>query len=164
CVAADHAGTVWLGMRSSRVLYCWQGNHIVTWDDKTGFIGTTVASLLPDSHGDLWVGINANRDAPPMIQRLHEGRFQTFKLPPNEERVITMAEDANGNIWAGTTSGQLFRFDRDHFVDETARTSNSDRSIRCLYATADGALWIGYGGLGLGCLKDNHFTRVTMQQ
>lgn len=164
CVAADRDGAIWLGMRNAKVLYCWQHDHFVTWNDEKGFAGNTVASLFPDSHGDLWVGINAYRDAPPMIQRLHGGQFQTFKLPPNEERVIAMAEDYAGNIWAGTTSGQLFRFDGTQLVDETARTSGSDRGIRCLYTTPDGALWIGYAGSGLGCLKESRFTRVTTQQ
>jgi signal transduction histidine kinase/ligand-binding sensor domain-containing protein len=164
CVAADRNGAVWLGMRNAKALYCWQGDHVVTWDDKKGYAGNTVASLFPDSRGDLWVGINAYRDAPPMIQRLHGGQFQTFKLPPNEERVIAMAEDYAGNVWAGTSSGQLFRYNGKQLIDETARTGDSDRSIRSLYTTADGALWIGYGGLGLACLKENHFTRVTTEQ
>lgn len=164
CVAADRKGAVWLGMRGSKTLYCRQGDNLVLWDDKKGYTGNTVASLFPDSHGDLWVGINSYHDIPPMIQRLHEGKFQTFKLLPNEERVVAMAEDTMGNVWAGTTSGQLLRFDGDHFVDETPHTSNSDRNIRCLYAAPDGALWIGYAGLGMGCLKENHFSLVTTQQ
>lgn len=164
CVAAGRDGGLWMGMRASKSLYCWRNNKLISWDNATGFIGTTVISLLPDSRSNVWMGINAYRDNPPLIQCLQEGNFRTFRLPINGEHVVTMAEDAAGNIWAGMSGGLLMRFDGEQFVDETTHTSASDRGIRCLYGTPDGALWIGYAGLGLGCLKDKHFTRITTEQ
>jgi signal transduction histidine kinase len=37
-------------------------------------------------------------------------------------------------------------------------------SIRSLYAAADGSVWIGYAGWGLGCLKDGRLSRITTEQ
>ena len=62
-------------------------------------------------------------------------------------------------FWAGTTDGRLFKHDRDILVEETANTLAPPESIRSLYATPDGSLWIGYGGRGLGRLKGVGFVQ-----
>ncbi len=48
--------------------------------------------------------------------------------------------------------------------NETDTTFAQARAIRCLLATADGSLWIGYGGDGLGRLKDGRFSHCRMDQ
>lgn len=163
CVAADKGGRVWIGARG-KSFYCLSNNKITAWDDKKGYSGTAVTSLYPDSKGNVWVGLNAYHEIPPVVQCLRDGEFRTFKLPTNSDRIFTMTEDAAGNIWAGTPGGILLRLEGEKFVDETSLTSVSDRAVRCLCATPDGALWIGYAGLGLGRLKNNHFNRITTEQ
>jgi signal transduction histidine kinase len=49
-------------------------------------------------------------------------------------------------------------------VDETPKTSLEGRSVRCLYATPDGCVWIGYAWAGLGRFKDGRFSRITTAQ
>ena len=71
-----------------------------------------------------------------------------------------MAEDAAGNIWAGTAKGLLFRITGDQLAEVTPRPSREVASIRCLYATPDGAVWIGYAGWGVGRLKDGHYAEI----
>src|SRR6185369_4529828 len=89
---------------------------------------------------------------------------ETMKLPSGIGRRAVIAEDAQGKIWVGTSSGKLFRLEKEEFLDVTKITALSGRAIRSLYATADGSLWIGYAGLGLGRIRDGKFARITSDE
>src|SRR5262249_8873296 len=71
-----------------------------------------------------------------------------------------IAEDTAGNIWVGTSRGVLLRVTDDRAVDMTSQIQNFPKSIRCMYATSDGSLWIGYAGWGLGRIKDGHLAGI----
>ena len=158
-VCADPAGTVWVGTRFHRLL-CWRGDRFVSWGDNQQIKGQTIHALLLSKAGDLWIG----EDSPTAVQRLRNGKTENFELPTEIRVIRAAAEDAAGNIWFGTSKGILMRFDGERFVDETAATTGDPQPIRCLYATPDGSLWIGYAGWGLGRLKNGRFTTITSRQ
>jgi ligand-binding sensor domain-containing protein/signal transduction histidine kinase len=164
CVAAGRDGTVWFGTRNSKSIYRWRNNALETLGQAEGFSENSAIAALCDSRTNLWLGINASHITPCLVQCFNGGKFRTLDLPTNSARVVTFAEDAAGKIWAGTFSGALLRADGDHFSDQTSLTTVSGRTIRCLLATPDGALWIGYAGWGLGRLKDGNFTRISTEQ
>jgi len=68
-----------------------------------------------------------------------------------------MTTDASGMVWIGTGSGLLLRVNQDRLVNETRTPPAFPQAVRCLCATPDGSLWIGYGGTGLGRLKEGRF-------
>ena len=158
-VAADRQGAVWIGARNN-VLYCWRDNHLTTWNNQNGITSVNLTVLLPASNGDLWIAENS----PDAVQCLHAGVLRQLTLPKRIGGIRTLAEDAAGNIWIGTSTGNLLRAEGDHLVDETALTGVADRPIWSLAATSDGALWIGYGGWGLGRLKDRKFAHLDASQ
>ena len=49
-------------------------------------------------------------------------------------------------------------------TEVSLRPSKESASIRCFYATPDGALWLGYAGWGLGRLKDGHYAEIRSEQ
>lgn len=159
CVASDSSGAIWIGTRSSR-LDCWKAGQWKTFRHSDGLAGRTIPALLVSKSGDLWLA----EDRPESVQRFRDGRFQTLRIPPNLRIIRALAEDNAGNIWAGSSAGILLRINGDTVEDETARTTGQPMSIRCLYTTDDGALWIGYAGDGLGLLKDGHFKRLSVEQ
>ncbi|HSY17394.1 MAG TPA: two-component regulator propeller domain-containing protein [Candidatus Acidoferrales bacterium] len=160
CVTADRDGTIWIGTLN-RKLYCWRTNDYTAWDLKAGLASHDIVALLPSKTGDLWIG----ESGLPAVQYLHAGQLLRIGLQGEFGKVSALAEDAAGNIWIGTFTGQLMRVEGDHQVDETLHTMGAEHpAIRCLYATPDGSLWIGYGGWGLGRLKDGHFTRIGVEQ
>jgi signal transduction histidine kinase/ligand-binding sensor domain-containing protein len=65
--------------------------------------------------------------------------------------VSSMLEDENGNLWIGTLSDGLLRFDRDHrrFIRYRNDPSNSDslteNRILTLFEDRDGDVWLGFG-------------------
>jgi signal transduction histidine kinase len=119
-----------------------------------------VVNLLAGSKGELWIA----EFIPNGVQCLRDGVLHTLTFQGDTGRINAMAEDAGGNIWVGTAKGLLLRAEGDKLVDETARTSATNRAIRSLYATPDGALWIGYSGWGLGRLKNGHFADLSTDQ
>jgi signal transduction histidine kinase/ligand-binding sensor domain-containing protein len=159
CVTADRAGAVWIGTRD-RQLYCWREGHFSSWGKTEGLEGQTIHTLLVSTSGDLWIG----EEGPNAVQCLRAGQLRSFKLPPDIRLIRAMAEDAAGRIWIGTSKGVLLCISGDQLSDETAHTSPSLLSIRCLAATPDGTLWIGYAGWGVGRLKEEHYARIHADQ
>lgn len=160
CVAADKEGRIWVGMRDNG-LWCldrgeWSGFH-----PKDGLASDNVRSLLVASNGDIW----ATTDSPTRIQRFHGGKFEDFDLASQTRSLRALTEDASGDVWIGSSDGQLFRIHQSQVFNETARISNPRlRSIRCLYATPDGAVWIGYAGWGIGYVKGTNYLRITQAE
>ena len=159
CVTTDRAGTVWIGTRNHQ-LYAWRNGHFIPFARPDDLPSNVIHALLADSRGDLWIA----GEVPESLERLHDGKLQAFALPPKIRIIRAMTEDAAGNIWLGTSKGALLRVSGDHVVDEREHTTGPGFSIRCLHATADGSLWIGYVGHGLGRYKKGHFARITSSQ
>jgi signal transduction histidine kinase/ligand-binding sensor domain-containing protein len=159
CVAADAQDRVWVGTRLHG-LFCWRGGKFIDWGDAGALRGQTLHTLVVSKSGDLWVG----QEAPNIIYRIRDGRVTKFPFEPGIRVFRAMCEDAAGNIWAATSKGILFRISGETVSEVTLRAPENLGSIRCLYGTPDGALWIGYAGAGVGRLKDGRFTEVGSPQ
>jgi signal transduction histidine kinase/ligand-binding sensor domain-containing protein len=161
CVAADRNGAVWIGTRDRR-FHRWFNGKLTTWTPKEGLAQHTIVALLAASNGDLWISEIGNPNA---IQRLDkDGVLHSVKLPPEAGRVCALAEDVTGRVWAGSANGMLLQAEEDRFLDRSSIAPLLQQAILCLYATPDGALWIGFEGGGVGRIKDGHFARITPAQ
>ncbi len=158
-LAADPSGAVWIGTRD-RALHRWKDGVFTSWRRINGVVAREIHALVVARNGDVWLGLTS----PDVVQRLHRGRFETFTMPEGIRVIRAMAEDSAGNIWVGSSKGMLVRIRDGTVTDETSRTTGSPLSIRCLRATADGGLWIGYADEGIGWLKDGRFARVSAAQ
>ena len=125
-----------------------------------GLGGNTVRALLPDRAGNLWIGLESTT----CLQKLTNGQLHTYAQPARSRVIRAMAEDSAGTIWLGTSDGYLLRVNQEALIDETPHTLPAPKPIRCLYATPDGSLWIGYANGGLGRLRDGRFQRIGTEQ
>lgn len=157
CVAADTNGSVWIGGRRG-ALFRWDGGEFKNLGLQQSLQEKAVRSLLVTSNGDLWIGT----DLPDALYRLRGEKLQSFSLPSGYRFIRAMAEDAAGNFWAGASDGLLVRVTGDTLVNETAKSSSL--SIRCLHGEANGDLWIGYAGAGVGRLRNGSITRFSTDQ
>jgi ligand-binding sensor domain-containing protein/signal transduction histidine kinase len=157
CAAADTNGSVWIGTWGGG-LYQWADGQFKDLGLQASLHQKSPRSLLVTSNGDLWIGT----DAPDVLYRLRGEKLQAFNLPPGYRFIRAMAEDAAGNVWAGASDGLLVRVTGDALVDETAKSSSI--SIRCLYGEANGDLWIGYAGAGVGRFRNGSITRFGTDQ
>jgi signal transduction histidine kinase/ligand-binding sensor domain-containing protein len=155
CIAQDKAGAIWIGTRQ-RGLYCWKDGRFSRFGLQNGLAGLTIRSLLADHHNDLWVGLETEH----LVQRLHDGQFQSFKQPANSRAVRAMAEDSTGQVWMGTLDGRLLRMSGDQLSEVAQPAAESSHPIRCLSATPDGNLWIGYAAHGVCRLRAGTFSHI----
>jgi signal transduction histidine kinase/ligand-binding sensor domain-containing protein len=159
CVTVDNSGTVWIGTQARKLVSLGDG-HFKTWDALNGLVCRNIHSLLTTMTGDVWIAGNN----PDTLERLRGGVLRSFELPPEVHVLRAMAEDAAGNVWVGSAKGTLLRVTGEQVFDESVRISGLQWSIRSLYASPDGSLWIGYSGWGLGRLNDGHFSHVIAAQ
>ncbi len=158
CVAADPRGGVWLGTRKQG-LFRWRDGVFSGIAGTDGAEVRWIRSLFAESDGTLWFGtLNLK------IYRLRDARLTMFALPAGGEYVGAMAEDAGGTVWMATQDGVLFRVNGESLVNETPQVSEPPDAIRCLHATPDSSLWIGYATRGLGRLKQGVFRRFSAEQ
>ncbi len=161
CVAADRQGGVWIGTKD-RFLHYWRDGTYRTWRREDGLASRTIHAMTVARNGDLWLG----EEMPDVVQRLRDDRFETFQMPPAVRIIRAMTEDSVGAIWAGTSQGTLVRIHDGALVNETRKISTPAgfRSIRYLYATPDGLVWIAFADEGLGLMKGGVFHHLTSAQ
>lgn len=159
CVASDRQGGVWIGTYHGG-LFHWQDGAFSVVRRKDGLGGENVRALLVDRGTNLWIGL----ESPNCLQRFHDGEFLTLSQPAGSRTIRTIVEDARGEIWLGTFDGSLLRVAGEILVNETVRALQPTRPIRTMHATTDGALWIGYAGVGVGRLLGGQFTHFGSEQ
>lgn len=158
-LAVDAAGALWIGTRD-RALHRWKDGVFTSVRRNDGLAGREIHALVAGRDGGLWIGLTS----PETVQRLRHGRLETFPMPENIRVIRAMAEDTFGNLWIGSSRGMLLRIRDGQVSDETRATTGEARSIRCLRATPDGSLWIGYADESLGWWKDGRFIHLTTAQ
>ena len=159
CVASDSAGAVWIGTYRGG-LARWEKGALSMITRTNGLAGNTVRALMPDRAGNLWIGLESTT----CLQKLAGGQLHTYTQPARSRVIRAMAEDSAGTIWLGTSDGYLLRVSQDTLIDETPHTLPVPKPIRCLYATPDGSLWIGYAMSGLGRLRNGRFRQIGPEQ
>jgi len=159
-VMVDRDGKVWIGTSSG---LDWlepttgKFTHIPSIGDKpNGLPGTAVYFLYQARDGGIWVGMDTGlarydtaKDAFTYFNMTQEGFEQ------DDGAVITIIEDREGFIWAGTFSNGLVRFNplektTKHFRrDPRNPGSLSNDSILSLHVDQNNILWVGTAGGGL---------------
>ncbi len=155
CVAADPRGGIWIGTDNAGILHWQDGVVTETLDRAKGLATNQVGALLASASGDLWIGPRSAE----VLQCLKDGQLRTFQMPSGGGSVIALAMDAAGDCWVATYGCRLLRVHAEVLTDETAGTLAAPCEIRSLLGTADGSLWIGYAGEGLGRLKAGRFSQ-----
>ena len=164
CVAADPQGGVWIGTQTQG-LHLWQNDKVTASLSKTnGLAGDSVSALLATPSGEVWLGAGSDDGQQHALQRRQGEQLRTFDLPSGSGPITALAVDAAGDCWAATAGGLLLRVRQDVLTDETKNTLAEPNAIRCLCATPDGSLWIGYAGAGVGRLNAGRFSRCRTDQ
>jgi ligand-binding sensor domain-containing protein len=98
----DAAGRLWVA--SYGAIYCCQraGEDFQRFDAAQGLPADWVRCLLFTSDGRLWAGTDSHG-----LFVLKGGRFAPYSLPSHLPcwRVTTLAQDADGGLWVGSTAG-----------------------------------------------------------
>jgi len=92
-----------------------------------------------------------------------KGTYYTKREGLPDNKVQTVFEDRNGNIWIGTWSG-LCRLQDRTFATLTRQDGLPHDYVQVLYEDWEGNLWIGTRGGGLARLRDGKFTNYTTRE
>ena len=141
-------------------------SHLTT---AEGLSQTSVRCILKDRYGFLWFG---TRDG---LNRYDGYNFKVYRndvnktgsLPSNH--ILTLYEDKSGNLWVGTITGGISRYDRktDSFVTYTHSSKNastlSNPAVLSLLEDSYGNFWVGtYRNLNLFDRKTGKATRMNL--
>ena len=147
----DRSGTIWCGTRAG--LYKLETRsgrlelHLV--DIGMPAASNFVNAIFEDRQGTLWLSAGTK-----LYRHWKNSRTEIFELPPGipYNGVSSMAEDANGRLWAGTLHGlgriaQAPTPGRPLF-DRVFGTKDGLPGVRinALFRASDGKLWIGAAG------------------
>jgi len=140
CLFEDAEGSIWGGANGG--LFRLRETLVSNVTHREGLSGDYTRSVLEDRRGRLWVGSSTGLD---MIG--HDGRVAHYPLPQTNGRapaVLSLAEDRDGNLWAGTYGDGVFRIDlrgalRHYDFDANLPAGN----IRAITVGEDGTVWLG---------------------
>ena len=148
----DAAGGMWVGTPSGVV-------HMV--NDRASLLlrpnGLAVDRFSRDRQGVLWITTERG------LFRLAGNKLQSF-APDSAlagNRVLSMYEDREGNLWVGTDSGGLNMLRDQSFTTFTTQDGLSGNLVRCGLQSSTGELWIGTDGAGLNRRTSTGFAHFT---
>jgi len=108
---ADREGDVWIGSAGFGLIH-WLGyRNWKNWTVQQGLPNETVWSFLENTRGITYIGTDGGLG---QLRPTTPSRIDVWKgrPPAMQEEFSSMAEDAQGNLWAGTFSGNLWRIDK----------------------------------------------------
>jgi signal transduction histidine kinase/ligand-binding sensor domain-containing protein len=176
----DHQGTIWVGTG-----FVWDKNNeggLNRFNRENGtftrylndpknphsLIDNTVRAIFEDSRGTFWVGtlgdgLHTMDRKTGLFERhtYNPARPQQLSRPPlktRDDHITLITEDAAGNIWIGTFSNGLMRYDPktkkiDHFGISADKSSGfKDNSAWWAYNSPDGLLWV--------CTQENNLYTI----
>lgn len=154
CVAADTGGDLWIGTHGHGLMQVHlPSGERRTWTTKDGLPGDSIRFLFVAGDQTVWIATQA----PAALCKVSLGKVESIAVPKDVRTFRAIAQDASGAIWIGTSEGRIFRVEDKGLYAVPIVNDATQTSVRCLHATPDGGLWIGYAGRGVGWLKDGNF-------
>jgi signal transduction histidine kinase/ligand-binding sensor domain-containing protein len=118
-----------------------------------------VFDALEDSTGRIWLAL------PNGLGQLKGNEVQIVIPAANpsmlEGAFVTLAEESDGSLWAGTIQGGLWHITPEGNRLYTIADGLGSNQIRSLYADHGGTLWVGTFGGGLSAFQSGGFHRFS---
>jgi signal transduction histidine kinase/ligand-binding sensor domain-containing protein len=147
-VHSDPTGGVWVG--TGRGLF-----HLSEGTFSRESLRDRVTALLVDRNENLWAAIVKG----PLVR--HQAG-QDLRIPETGGliRLVSLAEDAAGRIWAGTEDGLVFQKSDEQFVPVPLPEAQPGDGIRFIVPDGPDTVWIGALRGGLYRWRDGRISRL----
>ncbi len=153
-IAKGQGGTVWFATYPG--VFRYDGESFIVINDQTLGIRDEnkrlhVRSLLEDSQGRLWIGNNGigvllyDGQAVSNFTEQHGLSIREMGKRGSLGRIFSIAEDAAGNIWFGTSDNGAWRFNGRSLTNFTTKDGLTSTSVWTIYRDKRDALWFGMG-------------------
>jgi ligand-binding sensor domain-containing protein/signal transduction histidine kinase len=147
-VTSGKDGSIWSGSEGSG-LYRFHENHWTHYGDSQGLTSKFVWSVMEDRSGNVWAGTWGNG-----LFRGNQGQFRPAPgLEQELEPMMALLQGIDGELWVGTRVG-LMRYEDGEVTWFGLRQGIKSADVRAIAQAADGSVWFGMLGGGLGHLKD----------
>ncbi|MEY4916098.1 MAG: hypothetical protein RL616_11 [Verrucomicrobiota bacterium] len=152
-IAPQPDGGAWLSAAAGEDLFQFRDGQIrrVSWDVHG------IKCILTDSKGRVWMGTKYGIAFSDGNERRILGTNGAATLPA----VRALAETPDGNIWAGSDDGKIFRCEPDQLTAFRPDDALAEQPIYSLLAETNGTLWAGTFRGGLLRFKAGKFSRIT---
>lgn len=137
--------------------------------DSTSLSHPTIYSILQDRKNRLWVGTTHGLN---LFDR-RTGRFRRYLYDPTKDAdtVLNIYEDETGNLWMGTFSGGVIRFNPEdgaykrYVYNKREKNTISSNNVFSLTGDGQGHLYFGTenGGLNVLDLETEKFSHYTFK-
>lgn len=148
-------GVIWAA-KPNGSLYRWDGKDF-RWLTIAGLPShdSQVTTLLVTRDGRCWV---ATADVLMLYKDPLAAADEGRQIELSPAGIISLAEDREGALWAGTRDGQIWQLRAGEWFAGTnfLRTN----SVTAIVPSPDGAIWFGTDGSGIYCVKNGHASHI----
>lgn len=136
----DRQGTMWLGVKGLGVFQFAKDVFVPVMGEAADESLKDPHCLLVDQSGRLWVG--AGED---FVLCREGGHWHRYRVPRGRTKsyVSTLAEEADGTVWAGSGAGGLWQFKEGKSLAVPAGNGLAGNQIESLFTDREGRLWVG---------------------
>jgi signal transduction histidine kinase/ligand-binding sensor domain-containing protein len=154
---AEAKGSLWLGTGGGG-LFRFDGRQFSRVDRTLVETGAVVMAIFAGRDGTIYVGSERG------LKRKEGDRFLDVPFPgPGGRRrevfVLSLVEDRDGVLWAGTRGDGLFRIERTPSGLAAEDAGIGSAVVVALHVDEDGALWVGTAGEGLLRIRNGTIER-----
>jgi ligand-binding sensor domain-containing protein/tRNA A-37 threonylcarbamoyl transferase component Bud32 len=155
-IAQDRSGFLWLGTAEGLVRFDGAIFTVFNSRNTPGFQDNFVNNLYLDRRGVLWIGTMRGK-----LLSLERGRFRAHFLADDVSRISNycIAEDGQGDLWVGTSSG-LFHRQAGQDGPLKKYRGFSDAGVMSLAVDGAGRLLVSVANRGLYRLEKGEWRRI----
>ncbi len=141
--AEDHAGNLWMAVYYGGLVRL-HGDQPAVYSPEEGLPNNEVYDVTLDREGNLWAALTRGGG----LLQLRDGKFLTYGSAQGLTggSATTVAQSADGVIWAGTPANGILRLENGRFSAEGVPRELRSPAVQSLLATRDGSLWVGLWG------------------
>lgn len=171
-IMEDSKGNIWFG-RDGYGATKYDGESFTHFSKKDGLASNNITDIQEDKLGDIWFSSRiTEKDHPNADKRFGSGGLvkyngETFLNFPDLEGlynndVYQIYRDSKENIWVGTISNGVYKYDGKKFTNyKTTKDGNTfSKPIMSILEDSKGNIWLGCAG-GLYRLDSEKIVNVT---
>jgi signal transduction histidine kinase/streptogramin lyase len=149
-------GHIWIGTRDAGL---YRTDHGKTVSITKGLPDPKINCLLSDGDRSLWVGTDNG------LARWNGSELTSVGIPAslNNFQALAMTRDRDANIWVGTDSRGLLRFNSHGVSALDPDRRGTEEAVTAVFEDREGNLWIGSAG-GLERLRDSAFVTYSLPE